>query len=695
MNNHDKMIGGAELFRAGSEPEKSIREPEDIQPLASEESPYLLKKTIEQKPFRDLGVQQFFKRWCEANDHLVPLYVSREEWVEQQKVGVVVPAKGKDGKKGIKNVYIPKDLQLWEMLGVMDAIDRDTYANKPERSAEKNTELQKLGNTFKNAGVYIAQRLEGIDRGKIMAEALVQELYSYGDSILSGNAPKEFSKVEEIINHNLNSDDLENVDRWLAGENLYQARHQQVAVEMAKGVDADEATEKVRQRALRDFFRTSERAFNLKKAYAGNAESERPISSLHEAFLHKIKANLEIQIEKPRTELMSAAFRRGLELLYNEIKDPAGTNDWRNKVDAFFKKAGLDLKLSEQKLKDSLKIDEMKKELDQVRVSGDVEKISEKEREFAIRIQGKVSKLEYIEKISNPADAAALQKINCVGFTAVGMALQREVGLNLLVINQKYHASSFLITSNRRVYVDEMQGNHNFDEICDEDLKGSLPDGRLVTVEDLVQLSERKTGLQRITFEVIKPEVQKEYAFVYGTPGDKNSQPCIMSAHNADVGMQDSILSNLHNVISDNARLYETLGKENRSTYTVDSGFIPKPKAELSNDNLHAAAREANRMIYSVSEGQALKHRRFEKSKVVTKFGLEDLDEIEFVERATLEKRKSIIDQLVKAHDLRHMGYVEEAIEEYERFISMADPEKDKGVIVMVMKHINELKKND
>jgi hypothetical protein len=245
------------------------------------------------------------------------------------------------------------------------------------------------------------------------------------------------------------------------------------------------------------------------------------------------------------------------------------------------------------------------------------------------------------------------------------------------------------------VYVDEMQGNHNFDEICDEDLKGSLPDGRLVTVEDLVQLSERKTGLQRITFEVIKPEVQKEYAFIYGTPGDKNSQPCIMSAHNADVGMQDSILSNLHNVISDNARLYETLGKENRSTYTVDSGFIPKPKAELSNDNLHAAAREANRMIYSVSEGQALKHRRFEKSKVVTKFGLEDLDEIEFVERATLEKRKSIIDQLVKAHDLRHMGYVEEAIEEYERFISMADPEKDKGVIVMVMKHINELKKND
>ena len=71
---------------------------------------------------------------------------------------------GTKGRKGVlekrpdgkQTLYLPEDLQLWEMVGVMEVVDHDTFAVKPERQNEKKDELVALGKLFQNSGAYIA-----------------------------------------------------------------------------------------------------------------------------------------------------------------------------------------------------------------------------------------------------------------------------------------------------------------------------------------------------------------------------------------------------------------------------------------------------------------------------------------------------------------------------------------------------------
>ncbi|TSC62716.1 MAG: hypothetical protein G01um101448_265 [Parcubacteria group bacterium Gr01-1014_48] len=93
-----------------------------------------------------------------------------------------------DGKQ---TLFIPKDLQLWEMVGVMEVVHRDTFAAKPERQDMAKKKLLELGTTFQNTGIYIMQRLASIEQGKEIANALAIELYNYGQWLIDGtNAEK-------------------------------------------------------------------------------------------------------------------------------------------------------------------------------------------------------------------------------------------------------------------------------------------------------------------------------------------------------------------------------------------------------------------------------------------------------------------------------------------------------------------------
>jgi predicted nucleic acid-binding Zn ribbon protein len=656
------------------------------------ESPFVLKKTVEQRPFRDLGVQQFFTRWCAVNDGIVPVYISREQWKDQQSKGILIPTKEKGSKQLIKKLYIPEDLQLWEMVGVMDAVDRDTYAQQPERQGDKKKELEKLGQTFKHAGTYLAQRLKSIVEGRSIAATLAQELYAYGDSLLTGQPAVELPSLENVAQEQLSSTELDEVDHWLAGDNLYRARRERAETEhVAATTNREEVVEKMRQRTLRQFFRTSEKAMQLQHSPTDGSSTEGSLSPLHEAFLKKINTNLELQVEKPRTELMSAAFRRGLEKLYNDINDSAGTKNWRTKLDTTFKKFGFDLKLGEQKLKETLKIDEMKKELADVRATGDTEKITEKEREFALRIQSEVRRLEYDAKLTNPADIAAFQKVNCVGFTTVGLALQRAIGLDVLIISQPNHSTSFLVTRDNRVFTDEMQGEPQLNEIRDQDITGTLPSGQKVLTRDLVNLSRRQGDISRITFEVAPAQARGQYWFVY-EPSDEEPRPYIMHAYHPDVGMPLTILNNLQGTLVSGALEYEVLGDKNKDI--MMDKLLRNKEAVPSNNNLYAATRELDRTVHMLSGGQWVKERKLRGSEKTTKFGSDEFIEDEFIKETNEEKRKDLRrlrDQLQKAHDLRHKGYTEEAAQEYRLFIEMADPKKDKEVITKVIKYITEL----
>jgi len=188
-----------------------------------EQPKFEIKQVIRQTPFEIPTFQFFLKNWCRMNDSIVPKIVNRNEW-EEYKNSKQILARRKNGKH---TLYLPNDLQLWEMVGVMEAVDHDTFLAKPEKQIQKTKEMRALGTLFKNSGVYIAQRLDSIDEGKEIARALAEEFYEYGQLLENQKQPSGPSGLSDIVSQTLNPEEVKRVDRFLAGENLYTSRRTQ------------------------------------------------------------------------------------------------------------------------------------------------------------------------------------------------------------------------------------------------------------------------------------------------------------------------------------------------------------------------------------------------------------------------------------------------------------------------------------
>src|SRR3989344_4242711 len=107
------------------------------------QSTFEIQPIIEQKPFENPTVQFFFSKWCEINDSIVPKTVTRQEWEARGIRGIL-----EKNPEGTQTLFIPRDLKLWEMVGVMEVIDLDTFSAKPERGSTKADEMRALGKMF-------------------------------------------------------------------------------------------------------------------------------------------------------------------------------------------------------------------------------------------------------------------------------------------------------------------------------------------------------------------------------------------------------------------------------------------------------------------------------------------------------------------------------------------------------------------
>src|ERR1035437_1781754 len=108
------------------------------------QSRFEIKPIIEQKPFENKAVQSFFTKWCEINDSIEPEIISRAEWEKIEKKEIL-----EREIHGKRKLFIPSDLQLWEMIGVMEVMDSDTFIKKPERQTEAKKEMLELGKNFR------------------------------------------------------------------------------------------------------------------------------------------------------------------------------------------------------------------------------------------------------------------------------------------------------------------------------------------------------------------------------------------------------------------------------------------------------------------------------------------------------------------------------------------------------------------
>lgn len=448
-----------------------------------------LKSTIEQTPFEAPAVQSFFGKWCEINDGIRPQFVDRNIWEERGGIGQVLEDKT-DGKKAL---FIPKDLQLWEMVGVMEAVDKDTFSQDLEKQIAKKEELMNLGKKFENAGVYIAQRLDSIDQGKTIAENLAVQFYDYGQSLLIGKKPDYPSSPELLMGlPPVPTEELDEVDRWLAGDRLYATRRVKLEMALADHPDEKEKMlEEARRETLARFFRVSDKAFARQhKSDTGETtpidqadlKPWETVTPIHTGFINKIEHQMQRAVEAPRREMEGAIFRRGMELLQRNMpfdKLPPEVRDtflaWEN---------------GESTLRDALKIDDIKEILVNKREAGGIAEIAEAERGYAHNIQQVVSSYPRREGGNNPSEILMDETINCVAASLLGGSLLSELGINYLVADIPGHSSIFLVTSDGEVEYFDMLFPELNHKLTDQAIMGQNSNGEQLTVVDIVAFSK-------------------------------------------------------------------------------------------------------------------------------------------------------------------------------------------------------------
>ncbi|MCX6738648.1 MAG: hypothetical protein NT098_01180 [Candidatus Parcubacteria bacterium] len=390
--------------------------------------------TIEQKPFEKYSFSKFFEDWCRRNGSVMPEIISREKWEKESQTGLI-----KKKEDGERKLLIPQDLQLWEMVGITEMIRNEAFANDPEKQKRANEEIQKLGKTFRNAGIYIAQRSHSIEEGREIARALSEELYKYGNALLSGKKETEANPWEKIAEEEFEPDSLAETDKFLAGDALYSSRKERV-----KEGDNEE---EIRQQTLAQFFRTANKAFHLEKKSENNelslpkeqVEPWKKDAPIHSEFLRKIEDSLKREIEKPKTELVGSVFQKGMELLRTGMPLPMSSSSKDiDRLISFWEK-------SEASLGETLGVYRMKTELEKIKETGDKISISKKEKEITDKIQRAVSSYAYEKDASYPSSAVETKKIDCAVGSMLAGSFLSQVGIKYLVGDIPEH--SILVVS--------------------------------------------------------------------------------------------------------------------------------------------------------------------------------------------------------------------------------------------------------
>ena len=476
-----------------------------------------IPQTVEKTPFADKPAQNFFGEWCRINDSIIPQFISREDWEQIGMQGIL-----KKNDQGKQTLFLPEDLHLWEMMGVIKIVDHDTLARNPEKRAERANQIQELGVTFEKAGIYLFQYLPTLKdkQGKTIAEDIAREFYQYGLALQN----KERKKDQIPDSTELSPEDKAKLDEWFLGKDVYQKRFARLRED-----PTEEQMEETRKKLFSVYF-------NALGRVGYKADGEKPWETKVGPMQHlqdRTRRQITKAIETPEREMKTAIFRRGVEKLVTEMKEVG----WRKAINDLLKKVGFDPLLEQRKLYDTLGIEKLKQELEEVRKSGDISQISAKELQIAKKIQKAVSGFPYILIANNPSEMVETQFINCVGSSILGGGLLDEVGIKYLHADLPKHSATVLITSDEKKYwQDFTPGNlwANYTEISSDMMEEEV---------DLLNVPENGTTFR---FKEWNP-----YPHVNGN--------LKVNLFDPEVGLQCHILNNTGNALSDLGRNEEAI----------------------------------------------------------------------------------------------------------------------------------------
>ena len=376
---------------------------------------FFTEKVAQQNILNDEAEQNFFKQWFRECGLLNMRIVERQEWDELEKIV----------DEESHAIILPKDLKIYEIPAVLEAIgiySEDGYARR----------IEELGEKFKKAGVYLAKRLNAVSDGRDIAEIVAREFYDYGESVLSGKADDNGVDLEYIASQDISAEDEKMVDQFLAGDKLYASRLKRVN-------DDGSDIEVVRNETLAQFFRVLQKTFDLEredrdeKKLRVAAHSIKPWEEhqpIHVKFIDKIEKAINTKFEAPKSELIGSALARGRELLKERMQK------WND---------------AEKTLREALSVDELRRDLENIRATGNMERIVQKEHDIADIIQKAVRQYTYHTQVSSPRQILQEVQVNCVGASLVGGMLLKDVGLDYLVASIPSHSVLLLVTSDGAV----------------------------------------------------------------------------------------------------------------------------------------------------------------------------------------------------------------------------------------------------
>ncbi len=383
-------------------------------------------------------------------------------------------------------LFLPVDLHSWEESLIIKTIDINTYTiNHPEKKELAYQKMINFGQTLILAAISLAkikdkliikgskfgQNYEDIlDQMQHLSDEIVDSFYHYGQACINHSYPTEKLSTEQIKQFNLSHEEQEKADRFFLNgfENRQDPGKYKKEIEKEKRILEKRSNLQIKE--------------NLTPAQLENFRIQKASSWLRwliredllmEDIQEKNQRQITYAIETPTRERNTSIFRRGQEnfirnLGFDKLLDILADLETKNanypdkmkKTDKFNLKYLRDFKsiieewhnLDYKTLYEALDIDNMRQELEIIRATKNIKKISSKELKIAKKIQKAISHFPYKEVINNPLLIMEQQSLNCAG-SLIAATFLEELGIKCLyTVDKGWHAATILITCNQKSY---------------------------------------------------------------------------------------------------------------------------------------------------------------------------------------------------------------------------------------------------
>ncbi len=164
-------------------------------------------------------------------------------------------------------------------------------------------------------------------------------------------------------------------------------------------------------------------------------------------------------------------------------------------------------------LRDEVEIERHRSELAEIRKTGDISTISNKELEIADCVQARVSKYPYKSGENIPVSMIESKNLNCVGASMLGGALLNRAGVDYLVADVPKHSTLMILTADGRVELRDMLSPTQKLTLTDEQIEGRSIDGSRLKISDITAFSQNPSmrGLEMEIKDAYFYQIEDKY----------------------------------------------------------------------------------------------------------------------------------------------------------------------------------------